>query len=47
MILDELVLQVLVDSSGNLVLRHLFLGPDEGIPLFGEDRAIFHRVATP
>ena len=47
MVLDELVLQVLIDSAGNLVLRHLSLDPDEGIPLFGKDRALFYRVVTP
>ena len=47
MVLDELVLQVLIDSAGNLVLRHLSLDPDEGIPLFGKDRALFYRVVIP
>lgn len=46
-VIDELVLQVLIDSAGNLVLRHLSVDPDEGIPMFGEDRALFHRVETP
>jgi hypothetical protein len=46
-VIDELVLQVVIDSAGNLVLRHLSLDPDEGIPMFGEDRALFHRVVTP
>ena len=46
-VIDELLLQVLIDSAGNLVLRHLSVDPDEGIPMFGEDRALFHRVEAP
>lgn len=41
---DGLVLQVLVDASGELLLHHLFLDPDEGLGFFDNDDNVFHKV---
>lgn len=43
---EELVLQVLIDSTGNQVLHHLFLDPDEGLPLSGNEVDVFRKVGA-
>lgn len=42
--LDELVLNVRMTSSGELILHHNWLGGDGGFALIGGDEEIFHRV---
>lgn len=41
---NELILHVRQDASGQLILHHLFLGADEGFPIFGAESLIFRRV---
>ncbi len=40
----RLVLQVRTDSSGNLILHHLFTDPDNGFLVFGSQRRYFQKV---
>jgi hypothetical protein len=43
----KLVLNVRVDSSGELLLHHLWMYHDEGFAMTGCERDIFRRVETP
>jgi hypothetical protein len=42
----KLVLNVRTDSSGELLLYHLWSYSDEGFALFGCERDLFHRIDT-
>jgi len=44
---DELVLHIRLDSSGKLLLHHLFLDSDEGFPIVGANTLIFRHIAEP
>lgn len=38
---DKLVLDVVIDSYGNVLLHHMWKSSDQGFPLFGKDREVF------
>lgn len=40
---DKLVLNVRSDSSGELLLLHLWIGGDQGFPIIGGDREVYRR----
>ena len=44
--LDELILNVRITDSGELILHHNWLYGDRGFALIGGDDEIFHRVET-
>lgn len=44
---NKLVLNVRSDSSGELLLLHLWRGGDEGFPIFGGEVMVFRRISTP
>lgn len=44
---NKLVLNVRSDSSGDLLLLHLWIGGDQGFPIIGGEREVFRRVETP
>ena len=43
---DELILDVRVDGSGNLVLHHMWTSSDRGFALIGGNEEIFFRTAS-
>lgn len=45
--LGKLVLNVRSDSSGQLILMHMWTSSDDGFPIIGEDETEFHRIMSP
>lgn len=43
----KLILNVQTDSSGELILHHMWTGSDRGFALIGGEKEVFRRVETP
>ncbi len=43
----KLVLNVQTDSSGELILHHMWISSDRGFALIGGEKEVFRRVETP
>lgn len=41
---DELLLVVLVDSTGEIVLHHVWISSDQGFSLFEGNKQVFYRI---